>query len=75
MDRAKLCETGKEIKKKLVDIDRSQEWLISQVADDTKLYFDSSYLYKIMVGKLATPKIIASICKILELNEPSERAG
>lgn len=75
MNKVKLCDFGKKIKKKLVDIDQSQDWLISQVASDTKLYFDSSYLYKIMTGKLATPKIIASICKILELNEQSERAG
>lgn len=75
MDRIKLCEFGKEIKKKLVDIDQSQEWLIVQVKEATGLYFDSSYLHKVMVGKLATPKIIASICKILELDSPTDKAG
>lgn len=75
MDKIKLCEFGKEIKKKLVDIDKTHEWLILKVAADTELYFDRSYLHKVMVGKLATPKIIASISKILELYSPVDRAG
>ena len=64
----KLCQFGKEIKKRLVDIDKNQEWLILQVRTDTGLYFDSSYLYKVLVGKIATPSIIASICKILDIS-------
>lgn len=64
---AKLCTFGKEIKKKLVDIDKNQEWLITQVRKDTGLYFDSSYLYKIIVGNISTPKIVDSIRKILDL--------
>lgn len=66
---AKLCDFGKEIKKRLVDIDRNQEWLISQVKADTGLYFDSSYLYRILVGKIATPKIVSSIRRILDIAE------
>ena len=62
---AKLCDFGKEIKKRLVDIDKNQEWLIARVRDDTGLYFYSSYLYKVLVGNIATPSILASICKIL----------
>lgn len=64
---AKLCSFGKEIKKKLVDIDRSQNWLIEEVTKDTGLYFDSSYLYKIMIGTASTPSIVSSIRKILDL--------
>lgn len=64
----KLCRFGKEIKKRLVDIDKNQEWLISKVQVDTGLYFDSSYLYKILTGRIATPSIIASICKILDIS-------
>lgn len=75
MGKIKLCEFGKEIKKKLVDIDKTHEWLILTVSEDTALYFDRSYLHKVMVGTLATPKIIASICKILELDSPTDKAG
>ena len=62
---AKLCDFGREIKKRLVDIDQNQSWLIEQVAADTGLYFDGSYLYKVLVGTLKTPSIVASIKKIL----------
>ena len=65
---AKLCGFGKEIKKRLVDIDKNQEWLIAQVKADTGLYFDCSYLYKIMRGQIATPGIVNSICKILKID-------
>lgn len=65
----KLCEFGKEIKKKLVDIDRNQDWLIREVGEKTGLYFDSSYLHKILVGKIATPKIVQAIKNILEIKE------
>lgn len=60
---------GKEIKKKLVDIDRKQVWLIEQVKNKTGLYFDDSYLYKIQTGRIATPKIVAAIREILDLPE------
>ena len=63
----KVCGFGKEVKKKLVDIDQTQEWLIQRVKDDTGLFFDSGYLYKILTGKLATPKIIESISKVLNI--------
>lgn len=62
---AKLCDFGKEIKKKLVDIDKTQNWLIEEVRKDSGLYFDSSYMNKIMTGKLRSPRIIASIHKVL----------
>ena len=60
-----LCNLGREIKKRLIDLNKTQEWLITEVKADTGLFFDSSYLYKILTGKLATPKIITSIKKIL----------
>lgn len=65
---------GKEIKKHLVDIDQTQDWLIGQVREETGLYFDSSYLYKIMIGRLSTPGIIAAIRKNLELPESESNA-
>ncbi len=65
MGNAKFCQYGKEIKKRLVDIDKTQTWLIEQVKQDTGLYFDDSYLYKVMAGKNNNPKIKASIEKVL----------
>ena len=66
----KTCTFGRELKKKLVDIDQTQEWLIDEVKKDTGLYFDGSYLHKIISGKIATPKIVESISKILNLPTP-----
>ncbi len=72
MENAVLTPFGKEIKKRLVDIDRTQTWLIEQVRGVTGLYFDRSYMYKIQTGRLATPKIIQAICEILDLPEQGQ---
>lgn len=69
MGVAKLTPLGREIKKRLVDIEQDQNWLIANVAQETGLYFDRSYLHKIMVGKLNTPGIIMAIRKILNIPE------
>ena len=69
MENAILTPFGKEIKKRLVDIDRTQAWLIEQVQVTTGLYFDRSYMHKIQTGQLATPKIIQAIRDILDLPE------
>lgn len=58
---------GKEVKKRLIDLDKSQEWLISQINRDTGLFVDSSYLNRILTGRCNSEKIIASISKILDL--------
>ena len=64
-----LCEFGQNIEIRLVKINRTNAWLIDQVAKDTGKYFDRSYLHKIKTGEIATPSIVASICKILNLCE------
>lgn len=70
---ATLTEFGKKIKRRLIDIDKSDLWLIGRVKEKTGLYFDSSYLYKIRTGKLAATKIVAAICEILDLEMPEKR--
>lgn len=69
MDTIKTTAFGKEVKKRLVDLDRKQAWLIEQVANKTGLYFDGSYLHKVMTGQLNTPKIIQAICEILGITD------
>lgn len=75
MRMAQLTAFGKDVKKRLVDIDRQQTWLVHQVQTNTGLYFDTSYLYKILTGKLATPKIVQAIREILELPEEGEHSN
>lgn len=67
MGTATITPFGKEIKKRLVDLDRNQSWLIERVSADTGLYFDRSYMNKIMKGQLNTPKIVQAICDILDI--------
>lgn len=62
-----FCDFGKTVKKRLVDIDKTQKWLIEQIAKETGLYVDGFYLYKILTGQRNAPKITAAIRKILDL--------
>ena len=67
--KKKLCQFGKEINHALVDINQPKEWLIEKVRQDTGKYFDRSYLHKIETGELATPGIVASINRVLQLDD------
>lgn len=67
MATAKLSNFGKAIKKRLLDIDQNQNWLIERVKEKTGLYFDSSYMAKILNGTHKTPSITQAICEILEI--------
>ena len=66
-EKKPLCEFGQKIEICLVKINRTNAWLIDQVAKDTGKYFDRSYLHKIKTGEVATPGIVSSIRKILDL--------
>ena len=69
-----FCNFGKEVKKKLVDIDQTQKWLMDQISKKTGLYMDSFYLYKILTGQSANPKIVVAIREILDLPDENEDA-
>lgn len=43
---------GKAVKIRLIEMEKDQTWLIEQVKERTGDYFDSSYLYKLLTGKL-----------------------
>lgn len=64
---AQITVYGKQIKKRLIDLGRTQAWLIEEVSKKTGLYFDRSYMCKIQSGQLATPSIVAAINEILGL--------
>ena len=66
---AQITEFGKEVKKRLIDMDKKQTWLIEQVQERTGLYFDDSYLSKIFNGKLTTPGIIQAIREIMDMTD------
>lgn len=58
---------AKTVKHKLIDLDKTQAWLFSQVKEQTGLYCDSSYFMKICRGEEAGTKIVAAINDILGL--------
>lgn len=49
---AKTSDFGKAVKIRLVELEKDQTWLIEQVKERTGDYFDSSFLYRLMAGKL-----------------------
>lgn len=67
MRKRQLTEFGKDIKRSLIDLNRTQEWLISELKSKTGLYMDSSLLYRIMTGTVNNPKWEAAIKEILKL--------
>lgn len=44
---------GKQVRIRLIEIGQTQEWLIEQVKERTGDFFDSSYLHRILTGKLS----------------------
>ena len=44
---------GKAVKIRLIELDKDQNWLIEQVKEQTGDYFDSSYLHRLLSGKLS----------------------
>lgn len=65
--KGKITEFGKTIKFALIERGLTQDWLISEVKRKTGLYFDSSYLNRIMTGRCSSPKIVTAIKEILEI--------
>ncbi len=65
----KSCsEFGKSIKKRLIEMDKTQNWLIEEFRlklPDT--YIDGSLLHKIIVGNVSSGKAVDEIHRILEI--------
>ncbi len=73
MGKIPRTQFGKDIETRLVAIGESHEWLIAKVTAATGLYFDRSYLNKIKVGQLNTPKVVQAIREILDIPDaPTE---
>ena len=65
MPKNKFSEYGKEIKKRLLDLDETQAWLIDRVNEVADITLTSSYLNRIMTGKVAKSSAVPIINKIL----------
>lgn len=60
---------SKQVKIRLIEIDKNQKWLMERVAEETGLFCDGGYLWKVLNGERNAPKIVAAIRKVLELQE------
>lgn len=82
-DTKPLAPFGREIKIRLMDMGKSQSWLIEQVKERTGDFFDSSYLYRIMTGAVPAERgygekpgkadVIREILGMEANNEQAER--
>lgn len=66
---AQLTEYGKAVKKRLVDMEKKQDWLIQEVHSRTGLFVDSGYFSKIFTGKRNAPRVVEAINEILSLGD------
>ena len=70
IEKKSLCEFGVCVKHRLVELNRTQLWLISETK---KLlpnrYIDSSYLHKLMVGEVQSDTVCAAMMDVLDSAE------
>ena len=50
---AAISDFGMAVKIRLMEMQKTQEWLVDQVCERTGDYFDSSYLHRLLTGKLS----------------------
>ena len=74
MLKNKFTEYGKSIKRRILELDRTQAWLIDEVNKRANITMTSSYLNRIMIGKVAKSSAIPIINEILGI-ESEERAA
>ena len=67
IEKKALCEFGVCVKHRLVELNRTQLWLISETK---KLlpnrYLDSSYLHKLMVGEVRSDEVCGAMMEVLD---------
>lgn len=69
---AEYTPFGLEVKTKLLNPPRTQQWLVSEINKDTGMSVDSAYVSKILKGVRKSERVTASICRILDISQPTE---
>ena len=69
MNESKYSEFGLCVKTELLRRGKEQKWLEERVREETGLFVDSGYMYKILTGQRNAPKIVAAIREILNLED------
>lgn len=61
-----LNDFGVAVKKRLIDLNRNQAWLIEQVrTSEAGKFFDSAYLQKLMTGRATSAPMVEVIRGVL----------
>ena len=68
MKSCKFTEFGLCVKTELLRRGMEQRELEEKVSNSTGLFVDSGYMYKILTGQRAAPKIVQAICDILGIS-------
>ncbi len=66
---SKFSDFGLCVKTKLLTTNRTQKWLEEEITKKTGLYVDNGYMYKILTGQREAPKIVDTICEILNIKK------
>ena len=69
MNNSKFTDFGLCVKTKILQMGKDQKWLEAAVSEQTGLYVDNGYMYKILTGQRNAPKIVDAICGILDIHE------
>ena len=69
MAECKYSQFGLDVKMALLKSGKTQNWLIDRVKEETGLYFDDSYLYKILTGQRKAKEIVDVISSILGVKD------
>lgn len=69
MQKTKLTDFGLCVKTELLRRGMSQTELEKKVSEDTGLFVDGGYMYKILTGQRNPEKIIESVKKILGISD------
>lgn len=65
----RLTPFGMEVKCRLIEMEHTQTWLQERINEETGLFVDGSYLYKILTGQRNAPKIVQAIREILNITD------
>ena len=63
----KITDFGKEVKKKLIDMEQTQTWLAMQVSEKTGIKFNVQYINNILAGDRKSARVESAIKEILGL--------
>ena len=69
MNSSKFTDFGLSVKMELLRRGKSQIWLIDEIKKTSGMFVDDSYIYKILTGQRAAPKITEAISAILNITK------